>query len=212
MYSHRSPDGGWLPGGASGAGAGIMTLYFPDRDLDALSTQAMERQPAASITYPLASHGERFPFSAPEARHFLLGEPADEVDLYITLLQGIAFVERLCFDYLDMLGVPIGGELSLTGGATRSRYWCQLCADVLGRSVRIPESAEPALGMAVLAASAGRRVSEVAKEMSRTREVINPRSGYAERYRELYIQLVNELERRGWLPPPVAGHARMRGS
>lgn len=210
MYSHRSPDGGWLPGGASGSGAGIITTYFPDRDLDALGTEAMMREPARIIAYPLASYGERFPFSAPEARHFLLGEPADEIDLYAALLQGVAFVERLCFDYLDMLGAPTNGALSLTGGGTRSRYWCQLRADVLGRSVRIPENAEAALGMAVLAASLGRRVAEVAPEMSRIREVIDPRPDHTERFREPYVQLVNELEQRGWLPSPVAEHARRR--
>jgi sugar (pentulose or hexulose) kinase len=210
MYSHRSPDGNWLPGGASGAGAGIITTYFPNRDLDALSAQASEREPAHIIAYPLASHGERFPFSAPEARHFLLGEPTDEIDLYAALLQGVAFVERLCFDYLDMLGASTHGALSLSGGGTRSRYWCQLRADVLGRSVRIPENAEAAQGMAILAASVGRHMAEVATEMSRIREVINPRPDHTERFREPYVRLVNELEHRGWLLANVAQHARTR--
>lgn len=212
MYSHRSPDGGWLPGGTSGAGAGILTQFFPGRDLDALSTQAIEREPASIIAYPLASYGERFPFQVPEARYFLLGEPADEVDLYAALLQGIAFVERLCFDYLDMLGAPTDGSLSLTGGGTRSRYWCQLRADVLGRSVRIPENAEAALGMAILAASEGRQVAEVATAMSRTREVIDPRPDRTDRFRSSYSRLVDELEHRGWLPSPVAAHARKRAT
>ncbi len=212
MYSHRSPDGGWLPGGASGAGAAILTTYFPDRDLDVLNAQAMQREPASIVAYPLASHGERFPFSVPQARHFLLGEPTDEIDLYAALLQGVAFVERLCFDYLDLLGAPTGGELSLTGGGTRSRYWCQLRADVLGRTVRIPENAEAALGMAILAASVGRRVAEVAVEMSRTREVIDPRPGRTEYFREPYIRLVDELEHRGWLPSNVAEHAHRRAN
>src|SRR5207245_6417026 len=100
MYSHRSPDGGWLPGGTSGAGAGILTTYFPDRDLDALSTQAMQREPASIIAYPLASHAERFPFTVPQARHFLLGEPTDEIDLYAALLQVVAFVATMSFAYL----------------------------------------------------------------------------------------------------------------
>ncbi len=210
MYSHRSPDSGWLPGGASGAGAGVIPMYFASRDLDVLGRQAMGREPASIIAYPLASHGERFPFSIPEARHFLLGEPADEIDLYAALLQGVAFIERLCFDYLDLLGAPIDGEFSLTGGGTRSHYWCQLQADVLGRPVRLPDNAEAALGMAILAAAGGRRVSEVAMAMSRTREVIEPRPNHSELFHEPYVRLIDELERRQWLPAPVAAHARKR--
>jgi len=83
---------------------------------------------------------------------------------------------------------------------------------VLGRSVRIPENAEAALGMAVLAASVGRRVSEVTKEMSRTREVIDPRPDNMRRFQQPYIRLIGELEKRGWLPTNVADHARRRAT
>ncbi len=64
VYSHRSPDGNWLPGGASSTGAGILAQQFPGRDLDALSARAAGREPAAVIAYPLVSQGERFPFTA----------------------------------------------------------------------------------------------------------------------------------------------------
>ncbi len=94
MYSHRSPDGGWLPGGASGAGAGVLSLYFPERDLDALSAQAAEREPATIVAYPLASSGERFPFSVPEAERFFLGEPRDEIDLYAALITRGGFCRK----------------------------------------------------------------------------------------------------------------------
>jgi len=210
VYSHRSPGGGWLPGGASSTGAGVLTARFPGRDLDALSEQAAAREPASVIAYPLVSRGERFPFTAPEAEGFVLGEPTDEIDLYAALLQGVAFIERLCFDYLDMLGAPTNGDIRLTGGGARSRYWCQIRADILDRQVSIPENAEAALGMAVLAASVGRRVSEVASEMVRVREVIDPRPGRSERFREPYIKLIDEFEHRGWVQAGVAEHARRR--
>jgi D-ribulokinase len=209
-YSHRSPDGSWLPGGASSTGAGALTKHFPGRNLDELSAQAAAREPASIITYPLVSQGERFPFTAPDARGFVLGRPADEIDLFAALLQGVGFIERLCFDYLDLLGAPAGGDLRLTGGAARSSYWCQLRADILGRSVCLPESAEAALGMAVLAASVGRRVADVAKEMVRIQEVIEPRPDRAARFREPYIRLVRELSRRGWVQSALVEHAVRR--
>jgi len=210
VYSHRSPDGNWLPGGASSTGAAILAKQFPGRDLDALSAQAAEREPASVIAYPLVSRGERFPFTAPDAEGFVLGDPSDEIDLYAALLQGVSFIERLCFDYLDMLGASAGGDLSLTGGAARSRYWCQLRADILERSVRVPENAETALGMAVLAASVGRPISHVAKEMVRICEVIDPRPDRIARFHEPYLRLVEELARRGWVQPALVEHAMGR--
>ena len=210
VYSHRSPDGRWLPGGASSVGAGALSRHFPDRALPALDRLAAEREPAGVLVYPLVSRGERFPFAAPEAEGFMVGDPADEADHFAGLLQGIAYVERLCFDYLDRLGAPTGGELTMTGGAARSRYWCQLRADVLGRKVRLLECSEPALGMALLAASEHGSPAATAHMMVRVREIIEPRQDHAGRFREPYLSLVDELERRGWLEPGLAGHARAR--
>jgi sugar (pentulose or hexulose) kinase len=213
VYSHKAPDGRWLPGGASGTGAGAIARQFPGRDLDELGARAHEFEPAGVLAYPLASaRGERFPFVAPDAEAFLLGTPRDDYEHYAALLQGVAYVERLCFDYLASLGAPVDGELLLTGGGTRSRYWCQLRADVLGRRVTLPASAEPALGMAVLAATPGRRPAEVAAEMVRIAEVIDPRPELAGRFDEPYLRLADELARRGWLPAEMATKAADRAS
>jgi sugar (pentulose or hexulose) kinase len=212
VYSHRSPDGNWLPGGASSVGAGMISRHFPDRDLEALGAQAAGREPASVVAYPLHGRGERFPFIAPEAEGFTLGQPVDEIDQYAALLQGVAFVERLCFDYLDMLGAPVDGPFLLTGGGAKSRYWCQLRADVLGSPVTLPENAEAALGMAILAAAAGHKVADVAGEMVRIREVIDPRPDQVGRFREPYLRLVDELARRGWVAPAVVRHAHRRAA
>ncbi|GAA2216261.1 FGGY-family carbohydrate kinase [Nonomuraea monospora] len=232
VYSHRAPDGSWLPGGASSTGAGALTRDLPGRDLNALSAEAATRGLNAltagaaarhldaaatrspdglsaeaatrglspAVTYPLVSRGERFPFAAPDAETFTLGRPADDVERYAAILLGAAFVERLCFDYLDLLGAPVDGEIVLTGGATKSAYWTQLRADVLERPVTLRENAEPALGMAVLAG--GDPAS-----MIRTRAVVEPSGG---RLREPYLRFVAELERRGWLDATAAAHARER--
>jgi sugar (pentulose or hexulose) kinase len=212
VYSHRSPDGNWLPGGASSSGAGAISKHFPGRDLAALETRAAEREPANVVTYPLHGRGERFPFIAPEAEGFTLGQPADEIDQYAALLQGVAFIERLCFDYLDLQGAPLRGPVVLTGGGAKSRYWCQLRADVLGSPVTLPANAEAALGMAILARAAGRKVADVARTMVRIREVIDPRPDRAGRFRESYLRLVDELARRDWVTIPVAQHAQRRAA
>ena len=208
LYSHRAPDGGWLPGGASSTGAGVLSARFAGRDLDELGRRAQGFEGTPVVAFPLVARGERFPFAAPDAEGFVLGEPREEAELFASLLQGVAFVERLCFDYVDLLGAPTGGRLTLTGGATASRYWCQLRADVLGRPVRLVEQSEAAFGMALLAASGGCDVVEAAAAMVRTREVIEPRPGAA--FTPRYLRLVGELERRGWLGQALAAHARAR--
>ncbi|MFE0145876.1 FGGY-family carbohydrate kinase [Nonomuraea sp. NPDC059007] len=246
VYSHRAPDGSWLPGGASSTGTGVLSAALPGRDLTALSREATIRDHATrrstdrertgrksgdharagrgsadregsglegsgrwsgnqgragrsvpSVIYPLVSPGERFPFAAADARSFTLGTPADDVETYMAILRGAAYVERLCFDYLDLLGAPVDGEIILTGGATRSAYGNQLRADVLGRPVTLRETAEPALGMAALAASA---------DLARTREIVEPRPRDA----EPYLRFVEELRARGWLDERVARHATER--
>lgn len=211
VYSHRSPDGNWLPGGASSVGAGALLAAFPDADPAALDARAATHEPASTVAYPLVGRGERFPFRAPDATPFLLGTPTSDADHWAALLQGVALMERLCLDYLDLLGAAVDGPLTFTGGAVRSEYWTRLRAEVLGRPVRVPEYAEPALGMAVLAAygaGSAPTLAAAAHRMVRPGEAFTP-SG-EDRFTRPYRTLVGELERRGWLPGQVAAHARAR--
>ena len=210
VYSHRAPDGGWLPGGASSVGATTAAWGFAGRDLDELSARAAALGPAGVVAYPLAGRGERFPFHARDASGFFVGEPRDELDRYSALLQGVAFIERLCFDYLDLLGAPTGGDLRLTGGGAKSRAWCQLRADILGRPVQLPENTEAALGMAILAAADGREVAGTAAAMVRIRETLEPQPERTRLFLAPYLRLVDELAQRGWLAPNVTAHAHTR--
>ncbi|MEA2300065.1 MAG: D-ribulokinase [Solirubrobacteraceae bacterium] len=207
LYSHRAPDGEWLPGGASSAGAGALEAAFPGRDLDALTRAAAPHAETRVIAYPLAGRGERFPFRAPDAEGFVVGEPAGDAELFAALLQGLAFVERLCFDVLDHRGAPIDGELTLTGRAAANRRLSQLRADVLGRPVRLVDHGESAFGMAILAASPRRRLADVAASMVRARDRFEPRPAETDRLAARYAEFVGELVRRGWLDPEVAGRA-----
>lgn len=199
VYSHRHPDGdGWLPGGASNTGAGALTTMLPGADLDALDRAATQLDgPVDATIYPLTKPGERFPFVAPEAVGFELGEVDDDLHRYVGVLQGVAFIERLAFEHLTKLGAESPRSVALTGGAVRSEHWNQLRADVLGVPVELPEAADPAYGMAVLAASGGTTVAETARRMVRIGRVIEPRPN--ERLTDLYGGFVAELDRRGYL-------------
>lgn len=208
VYSHRHPDGGWLPGGASNVGAGVLAATFPGYDLAELDRRAAAYEPAGQLVYPLTARGERFPFYRPDAEQVSVGEAGDEAEQYAALLQGVAYGERLGLAALALLGAPIDGPIALTGGATRSRYWCQLRADVLGRPVEIPRHPHASVGMAVLAASAGRAsLRATAAEMIGPGELIAPRPDRVERFRQSFATLVDVLADRQYLSPELAGKA-----
>ncbi len=196
VYSHRHPDGGWLPGGASNTGAGALTKLLPNADLDALDQAARKLGPIAATVYPITGTGERFPFVAPKAERFQLGELPDDLHTYSAVLQGVAFIEKLAFEHLESLGAEPVRSVSLTGGAVRSGYWNQLRADVLGVPVELPASADPGYGMAVLAASAGTSLTDTAARMVRIDRVLEPRP--QDSLTTLYGEFVAELDRRGY--------------
>ncbi|WP_406050228.1 FGGY-family carbohydrate kinase [Kribbella sp. NBC_00889] len=195
VYSHRHPDGGWLPGGASSTGAGVLTELLPGEDLDAFDQAARELGPIDAVIYPLTKTGERFPFVAPQAERFTLGDVSGKLRTYAAVLQGVAFIERLAFEHLVGLGAEPVRSVSLTGGAIRSGYWNQLRADVLGVPVELPAAPDPAYGMAVLAASAGGSLTETAGRMVRVERVLEPRPQPLD---TLYGEFVAELDWRGY--------------
>jgi len=207
VYSHRSADGMWLPGGASSTGAGVIAREFPDADLDALNRAAQQMGPVCLVAYPLAGKGERYPFVAPEAEGFVIGQAASTEEKYAATLQGIAFIERLAFDALRKIGAPTYGSFTISGGATKSEALNQIRADVMQRTISVPCITGGAFGMAVLAAAHDSSIAEVTKRMVRIERTIEPRRSFGD-YADQYAVLVDGLARRGWLPQDIAEFSR----
>lgn len=199
VYSHLNPDGGWLPGGASSTGAGIVARDFAGADLDRLTERAAAYEPAPGVRYPLAGTGERFPFVAPAATGFAIGGAADEGARFAAVLQGIALVERLAYDTLRGLGADTSGPVTFSGGAARNPYWTQLRADLLGRQVLLPAEVEAAVGSAVLAAAPPGELAATAERMVRIARVVDPDPVRGARFDDAYDRLRAELTHRGWL-------------
>ncbi|MFD8810041.1 FGGY-family carbohydrate kinase [Streptomyces sp. NPDC059627] len=207
VYCHRNPDGGWLPGGASNTGAGVIARTFPGNAeaLDALTEQARHLVPAPGVTYALDGTGERFPFVAPEAHGFLAPQATvSEPARFAALCQSVAYVERLAYDVLGVLGADVTGPVSLSGGATHNTWWNQLRTDVLGRTTVLPESVQAATGMAVLAAAEPGRLAETAGRMVRVREEYLPDWERGRALRPGYERFLDELTDRGWFDGDLA--------
>ncbi len=211
VYSHRAPhEQLWLPGGASSTGAGVLNQLLPEADLDALSGQAADLDPGPPC-YPLAGTGERFPFVAPEARGFIGDGPlssANPPETFAAVAHGVAFIERLCYDLLDLAGADVTGSVALTGGAAHNAWWNQLRCNVLGVPAVVPTSAEPALGAAVLAAGSELGVREAAAALVRVSATLEPRP--ADDQVGPYLRLIDGLASRGWVGPTLAAHAQQR--
>lgn len=214
VYSHRHPDGGWLPGGASSTGAGVIAqLFGTDPEvLDVLTAQAAALPPVSGVTYPLAGTGERFPFVAPAAHGFLAEDALTPAAHFAALCTGVAYVERLAYDVLASLGADVSGPVALTGGAARNNWWNQLRTDVLGRPTLRPSSVEAAVGMAVLAAAPEGQLTETAERMVQVSDEYLPDEARGRELRSGYLRLVDALCERGWLDAGLAERALATGT
>ena len=204
IYSHRSADGMWLPGGASNIGAGIIAKEFKAKELPRLNqSAAAAEEPTGIVMYPLSGRGERFPFSNSDATSFALGQFSSDEMKYRAVLEGIACTERLCVDVMVAGGAPREGDFFISGGATKSEAFNQIRADVLCRPLIVPTVTEAAFGMAVLAASSADSLRQAAKRMVHIEKTIEP-TGQSLMYLEQYQKFVKELKQRGWLDPALA--------
>ncbi len=201
IYSHRHPDGFWLPGGASSTGADCLAQRFAPQRLAQLNAAALEHSPTDLIIYPLVRRGERFPFYKPEAEGFILGATDDERVYYAAHLEGLAYVERLAYEVLESLDAAVGATIYAVGGATQSAAGLQIRADVLGKCLRVPEVPSGAMGAAILAARACafESVAAAAGHMVRYRETVEPRGQYGAAYEERYQRFLAACRARGYL-------------
>jgi xylulokinase len=151
VYSHLAPDGRYWPGGASNSGAGVLTAEFGGQDLAALDERVADTV-ASRVRYPLIVAGERFPIADRRLPSLADGDPASALDAYRSVLEGVAFVERLGLHRLGELGVSSRHHV-IAGGATASNVWNRIRATVLAPTpVWVAPDASSSLGAAVVAA------------------------------------------------------------
>jgi D-ribulokinase len=202
VYSHRHPDGWWLPGGASNVGAAVLQAEFGDRDLAVLDDDAADHGPSAAVVYPLVGRGERFPFTVPDAEAFSVGGAGDgdEVDRYRSLLEGVAFVERLGYERLAGLGAVADPPIAVSGGGSTSRVWNRIRATVLGLPVVETPAATTALGACILAAAGTLHpdLATATEAMATRGEIVDPAEAEREALEDSYQTFVAAVVERGW--------------
>ena len=199
LYSHRHPEGFWMPGGASNTGADWVSADFSD-DLEILNQQAEALIPTEYLAYPLRQKGERFPFIAPQARGFEPEEITRE-QLFAANMEGVAYIERYAFEMIEKLSGEKAQAVYTAGGGSNSDTWLKIRSNVLNLPIYKMRYVSGAAGAAILAASktyfnslveAGRAMTQVEKE-------VYPDKDLAEKYGLLYKKFVTELLKKGYI-------------
>lgn len=149
VYSQPFGDR-WLVGGGSNSGAGVLRQFFSDEQMQAMTPKLHPHQETGLDYYPLPAHGERFPVNDPNMPPRLSPRPADDVQFFQGLLEGIAAIEQQAYTLLQQLGAPAIKQVYSVGGGSINEAWTQIRQRKLGVEV-LTAQGEAALGVALLA-------------------------------------------------------------
>lgn len=153
LYAHRLGDG-WLLGGASNTGGGVLRSLFSDDALVTLSARIDPAMESPCDFYPLLRPGERFPVNDPALAPRLAPRPTDDAAFLHGLLEGIARIERDAYAVMAQLGAPRPARIVTAGGGAANPAWTAIRARVLGVPVVSAATPEAAVGAARLVRAA----------------------------------------------------------
>ncbi|WP_233878124.1 FGGY-family carbohydrate kinase [Dyadobacter sp. CY323] len=204
LYSHRHPQGYWMPGGASNTGADWITNRFKDR-LAELNEAAAKLVPTPFTAYPLLQAGERFPFISAEARGFAPDGLSDE-ELFTANMEGVAYLERYAYELIENLSGEKVNAVFTAGGGSNSDTWLTIRANVLNLPIYKCGQVTGAAGAAVVAASETyyQTLTDAAKAMTHIEKKVVPTEQLADKYKLGYQRFIQELGERNYIEQSVS--------
>jgi xylulokinase len=152
--------------------------------------------------------GERAPIWDPASRGSFAGltSSCGPAELARSVMEGVAYSARLLLESLELSACLKPTTINHSGGGSASEIWCQIRADVLGRSIRRTASRDAGVLGAALMAGVGAglfpSLALAAKQFILMDQVFTPNTREADRherrfaaYKKLYEQLkpVNEM-------------------
>lgn len=149
LYSHKLGNG-WLVGGASNTGGGVLLEAFDGTQLAELSEQIDPGTASGLDYYPLSKPGERFPINDPALSPRMTPRPDDDAAYLHGLLEGIAQIERQCYDAMVARGAIWPEAVFTAGGGASNSTWTTIRERVLGMSLAPALHSEAAVGTARL--------------------------------------------------------------
>jgi xylulokinase len=124
--------------------------------------------------------GERSPHLDSTARGGWIGLTAHHTraDLIRSVVEGVSYSQKDCLDIIGALSVETS-TVRLSGGGSRSLFWCQILADIFGKRVARMETQEGSAYGAALLAMVGTgeyaSVPEACKAVLRETDSLHPR-------------------------------------
>lgn len=203
LYSHRHPEGYWMPGGAANIGADWISAGFAD-NLPVLNKAAAALIPTGLIAYPLLQQGERFPFIAPQARGFEPGNTRREM-LFTANMEGVACVERYAYELIESLSGEQVNAVYTAGGGSNSEVWLTIRANVLNRPVHKCGNVTGAAGAAIVAAAGAHfgTLTRASAAMTHIEKTVLPDPVLSAAYEQQYRNFIQTLTEKGFISGEV---------
>lgn len=149
LYAHRL-GAGWLIGGASNTGGGVLLDLFTRDQLESLSARIDPSVESPLDYYPLLRPGERFPVNDPALAPRMAPRPASDAAFLHGLLESIARIEKQAYRALAEHGAPRPARIVTSGGGASNHVWTAIRARVLGLPVVAADMPDAAVGAARL--------------------------------------------------------------
>ena len=164
FFDYHIVPGKYLINGCMAASGSLVKWYLGDI-LGNYGGEALKELDEAASKLPPASDGliilpyflgEKTPIFDPQARGVMFGLTLSHTRAHIfrACLEAVIYGFKHHIDILQEIGYE-PEHIIATNGGSRSKFWCQIAADVLGREIRAyPSHPGSALGVAFLAGKA----------------------------------------------------------
>jgi xylulokinase len=132
------------------------------------------------VLFYSALFGSGYPTWDTNATGMFLGlrNTHSKADIVRSVIEGISLEARHILESVLAAGVAMDDVITITGGVSKSKTWCQVLADVMGRKIRtlaVPDAAVlGAAGLAAMGAGLVRDLGEFVSGMVRFGEVYEP--------------------------------------
>ncbi len=113
-----------------------------------------------------------------------------KADLVRAVMEGVTLESRHILESVLAAGVKMQDYITVTGGASKSREWCQIIADIMNRKIRtlnVPDAAViGAAGLAAIGAGLYSSIDDIVENMVHFGNVIEPIPENVEVYNKMF--------------------------